>query len=363
MAFGVYGKHPAKGDFVEYGVPPALLRVVEGWLDKALAEAREALGPQWEQVWPRAPHLCFWLGEAIWGQPVAGVLAPSRDRVGRRFPLVWLASGADVPPPPVAGADVSWWTALSVHAAAMLARSDLAQPAALLEGAPRPVGEGVAAFTAAEFWATRPGADVAALWADVAQADHRSAAGSRSFWWVAGDAVQAAPAPVDAAVFGLAETEAEAEDAPEPAPEELPAEVEDAATDSAGEEAAADPLSGPEEADAAGEPASGPAAGTEAPSREPAGEEDVWALVGVAEDDGGSPFDTPAGGLGLFAAPAPVPAAVAAEVAAAAETVTAAPPPSAPPPPAARHSQIWAGAGLPGGAVLAWFFRGHAGNG
>jgi type VI secretion system protein ImpM len=358
MAFGVYGKHPAKGDFVEYGVPAALLRVVEAWLDKALAEAREALGPQWEQVWPRAPHLCFWLGEAIWGQPVAGVLAPSRDRVGRRFPLVWLASGADVPPPPAAGGDAGWWAALSGHAAAMLARSDLAQPAVLLEGAPHPIGEGVTDFTAAQFWATRPGADVAALWADVMLADHRSAASQRSYWWVAGDSVQPVAAPVDEGLFGLSEPEPEPEQ--ETVPEDLPAEAAGAAGDAPDTEALADPLPDPDDGAEAVEAAPDLSAGAEAPPDEPSDDEDVWALVGVAEDDGGSPFDTPAGGLGLFAAPAPAAEAPAAAAALAAETVTAPPPPVAV---AARPSQIWAGAGLPGGAVLAWFFRGHAGNG
>ncbi|MBL9054989.1 MAG: type VI secretion system-associated protein TagF, partial [Rhodobacteraceae bacterium] len=84
MALGVYGKHPAKGDFIDYGLPPAVLKRLEVWLDAALAEARTALGPAWEAVWPAAPRLHFWLGEGIWGEPVAGVMAASRDRVGRR---------------------------------------------------------------------------------------------------------------------------------------------------------------------------------------------------------------------------------------------------------------------------------------
>lgn len=349
MAFGVYGKHPAKGDFVEYGVPPALLRVLEGWLDKALAEARESLGPAWEQVWPEAPHLCFWLGEAIWGEPVAGVLAPSRDRVGRRFPLVWLASGADVPPPPVNGVAPDWWAALSVHAAATLARAEVAQPAALLEGAPRPMGEGVAGVAAPEFWAARPGGDVAGLWGDVTLADHRQAAAGRSYWWVAGDAVTvAAVQPVSG--------ELSAEEAAPPA--EMPQEADaDPSSDVAPlDPAPPDPV--PSEAEAAEvmiEPEEGQGQ-VAAPA-----DEDIWALVGVAEEDEGSPFDPAPGGLGLFAAPQPAASQPAeAEVAApVADTVVRQLPAARLP----RASQIWAGAGLPGGAVLAWFFRGHAGNG
>ncbi len=354
MAFGVYGKHPAKGDFVEYGVPPALLRVLEGWLDKALAEARESLGPAWDQVWPEAPHLCFWLGEAIWGEPVAGVLAPSRDRVGRRFPLVWLASGADVPPPPVTGVAPDWWAALSAHAAAALARAEVAQPAALLDGAPRPLGEGVAGVAAPEFWAARPGSDVAALWADVTVADHRRAAAGRSYWWVTGEAGTVAAAPVASEAFA-AETAAPPEEMPqeaEPEPAADPAPAEPAPADLA-------PAPVPSEAEAAegaAEPQEGPEQVT-APA-----DEDIWALVGVAEEDEGSPFDPAPGGLGLFAAPQPAPIQPAEAAAPAADTMVRQAP-AARPAPLPRASQVWAGAGLPGGAVLAWFFRGHAGNG
>lgn len=349
MAFGVYGKHPAKGDFLEHGLPPALRRALESWLDGALAEARGALGPAWEGVWPAAPHLMFWLGEGIWGEPVAGVLAPSRDRVGRRFPLVFVASGPDAPPPPVTAASQDWWAALSAHARAALGRADLPAPAALMDGAPRPAGEGVAAPVAGGFWASRPGAGVAALWEDVALADHRRAAALRSYWWVEGEAPLPAPAeppPAEGA-------------ADEPAAEAIP----DLPPD-AGDEAAA----APQDEGAASPPPGDPAAGDEAPVAaeevpaedgpppEPE-EEDVWALVGVTEEDEGSPFDGPAGGLGLFAAPAPAAAAPPPLPVAAPAPVQAAAPLRR------REAQIWAGDGLPGGAVLAWFFSGYAGNG
>ena len=45
MALGVYGKHPAKGDFVEYGLPPDLRAALESWLDQVLAE-----GPEQERM-------------------------------------------------------------------------------------------------------------------------------------------------------------------------------------------------------------------------------------------------------------------------------------------------------------------------
>ena len=313
MALGVYGKHPAKGDFIDYGLPPAVLKRLEAWLDAALAEARTTLGPAWESVWPAAPRLHFWLGEGIWGEPVAGVMAASRDRVGRRFPLVMLATGGDVPPPPVTAAAQTWHVALSAHLAACLGRSVLDQPAELMADAPWPEGaEGVVAAVAPEFWAVRPGASSAALWEDVALADHRSAAAGRSYWWVAGEE-EPPPPETDAEPTAEAVEEPEITDLPE-----------------AEAEAAAEPIA------------------QEAPA-----EADAWALPDLPEDEG-SPFAS-GGGLSLFAAPepglAPAPVEeVAAPVVAAVEA-------------ASRWSQVWAGAGLPSGAVLAWFFRGHVGNG
>lgn len=301
MALGVYGKHPAKGDFLAHGLPPAVQAKLEVWLDAALAEAREALGAEWQTVWPTAPHLHFWLGEGIWGEPVAGLMAPAQDRVGRRFPLVYLATGTDAPPPPVADAGQDWHRALSAHAAAMLLRGDLDQPADLLSGAPHPAeAEGVAAVGPTEFWAARPGPEVEALWQDVALADHRRAAATRSYWWTEG--ALAAPA---------------------------------------------DPLPQPEPDAAPDEPQAPPP---------PPPEQDVWALAGVVADDEDSPFSGAA--TGLFAPPAPA-APVDAEPA---------PAPPAPEPACAlavepRPAQVWAGSGLPPGAVLAWFFKGHAGNG
>jgi type VI secretion system ImpM family protein len=295
MALGIYGKHPAKGDFMAHGLPAALQTRLESWLDATLAEARAALGSDWQAVWPAAPHLHFWLGEGIWGEPVAGLMAPAQDKVGRRFPLVYLATGADAPPPPIAGGGQDWHRALSAHAAAALARPEVDQPADLLAELPRPeLAEGVTAVTPPEFWAVRPGPEVAALWQDVTLADHRRAAANRSYWWTEG-----ALAPAVA-------------EEPEPAPQE------------------------------------------EADPPPPPPDEDVWALAGVHADDEQSPFAGPA--PGLFAPPAPAEAAVAEPA-----PLTAAPDP-APAAPMPRPAQVWAGPGLPGGAVLAWFFRGHAGK-
>lgn len=324
MAFGVYGKLPARGDFVEAGLPAPLRAVLEGWLDRVLAEARETLGPMWEGVWAAAPPVMFWVGEGVWGEVVAGALLPAQDRVGRRFPLLMVATGPDAPPPPVTLGAGGWHAALAAHLLACRARPDFAAVSDLLTAAPRPAPEGPAA--APDYWAARPGPVAEALWADLALADHRLALAGRSYWWTEG-AAESEPEP------DLSEPEA-------PEPDPLP------------DIAPADP---PEEPEAAEDTA------PDAPATPPpeAEEADPWALADLPEDEG-SPFDTPAGGGSLFAAPepaslsAPEPAAVLA---------AEAPPPGAPVTAPPRPAQVWAGGGLPTGAVLAWFFRGHAGNG
>lgn len=292
MVLGLYGKHPAKGDFLEAGLPAPLLRLVEAWLDGALGEVREVLGAEWQGTWDRAPILRFWLGEAIWGAPVAGVMATSQDRVGRRFPLALIVGGGDAPPPPVLTADQVWHDAAAAHLLRCLAQADFVAPAALLDGLELPAAaEGISAASPPEFWAVRPGTDPAGLWADVAATDHRRAAAGRSYWWVAGEEAVAMPV---------------VEDQP---PDETPAE--------------------PPQWDLPPPP--------------------------EAEDAADSPFAT-SDGPSLFAAP---------EAGAVEE-------PLAPPPPKpesrgpalrpALWSQVWAGQGLPSGAVLAWLLRGHVGH-
>ena len=307
MALAVYGKHPAKGDFLEHGIPAALKPLLEGWLDTTLAQARETLGADWQTVWPAAPMLRFWLGEGIWGAPVAGVMAAAQDRVGRRFPLVLMALGdtGSALPPPVIDTDQAWYDAACAHLTAVLARNTLGLPADLLDGAPL-VAQSDPMPGPSEFWAMRPGADVGDLLADIAMTDHRRASDGRSYWWVAG-----AQETVEAA----------AEPAALPAMEEpdLPPII------------AAEP---------------------EASLPEPfVPESDPWGLIHLAEPDD-SPFDAAPDGPSLFAPPEPGSIAV----------VDAVVPTYSAPAPRVLWSQVWAGRGLPSGAVLAWFFRGHAGN-
>ena len=310
MALAVYGKHPAKGDFVEQGVPANLKPQLEAWLDQVLAEARHGLGEAWESVWRGARPVRFWLGEAIWGERVCGVLMASADKVGRRFPLVIFAYGEDVPSPVVAP-DQQWYCAMEAHLRKVARLPAFEAPADLLIGAPLVPGE--ASLPAPpDFWAVRPGEDVAGLWADLGLTDHSRASLARSYWWAVGDPPSAEPEPAAAAIAPDAER------------------GEDAGSLGAAEEALPEiPL--PKRAD------------------EPPGWE--------SPQDDDSPFATGSDGPALFAPPeiaAPAPLATPTPVADVVPTKPAVKP---------AWTQLWAGHGLPSGHVIAWFLRGYDGNG
>jgi type VI secretion system protein ImpM len=89
---GWFGKLPSLGDFASRRLPDAFVHGWDDWLQRGLASARDELG----EGWLDRHGLCtrrFWLGPAVLGRVSwAGLLIPSSDRVGRRFPLTIAAS-------------------------------------------------------------------------------------------------------------------------------------------------------------------------------------------------------------------------------------------------------------------------------
>lgn len=216
---GLFGKLPARGDFVTRNIPSELLRPFEDWLMAAMRDARALLDQAWTQTWLHAPAWRFWIGGAAldgdWrhgfqgraaaarAAAVTGVLLPSADRLGRHFPLVILLAdrNAHLMPPPVLGhADRDWYAACErlLHAARQGA--ELAEIEAGLAALPAPrvpaewaavdgllerrslwaVGEGAAGPDQGQDRGHDPGA---AAWADIRAIDHHLAAVHRSYWW------------------------------------------------------------------------------------------------------------------------------------------------------------------------------------
>ncbi len=92
MGFGAFGKMPSVGDFFRIAVPPGFVGAWDNWIQQGMLEVQQALGAGWDAHYMSAPIWRFCLSPGLAGpQKVIGVLMPSIDRVGRRFPLTLMA--------------------------------------------------------------------------------------------------------------------------------------------------------------------------------------------------------------------------------------------------------------------------------
>ena len=92
MEIGFYGKLPSHGDFLRRRVPDAFVGVWDAWLQECVSASQSALGGRWLDVYLTSPAWRFACAPGICGPaPVAGLMVPSVDRVGRYFPLTVVA--------------------------------------------------------------------------------------------------------------------------------------------------------------------------------------------------------------------------------------------------------------------------------
>ncbi|WP_138464467.1 type VI secretion system-associated protein TagF [Poseidonocella sp. HB161398] len=95
--FCAFGKLPARPDFVASGISPAARRGWDAWIQAGLAACQQVHGPGWREVFADAPTWNFVLPLQIFGPAtLIGVMLPSRDTVGRAYPLFL---GAEIPFP------------------------------------------------------------------------------------------------------------------------------------------------------------------------------------------------------------------------------------------------------------------------
>lgn len=88
-ATGLYGKLPARADFVTMNLPRSFVELWDAWLQAAIMASRDRLGAEWLGCYLTAPVWKFALSPDVSGPvAVAGVLIPSVDAVNRHFPLV-----------------------------------------------------------------------------------------------------------------------------------------------------------------------------------------------------------------------------------------------------------------------------------
>jgi type VI secretion system protein ImpM len=85
---GVFGKLPARGDFITRRLGRAFVAAWDEWLQQAVVASQSALGASWLDIYLTSPIWHFALGADCCGpNTVIGVLMPSVDKVGRYFPL------------------------------------------------------------------------------------------------------------------------------------------------------------------------------------------------------------------------------------------------------------------------------------
>jgi type VI secretion system protein ImpM len=114
MRCGLFGKLPAKRDFVAVNTPARFLTIWESWIQAGISASRQSLGQEWQPAFLKAPIWRFWLGEDLCGSAVIGAFMPSLDGIGRYFPLTAFACSDEhgsIAPPELEPQD-SWFTAI-----------------------------------------------------------------------------------------------------------------------------------------------------------------------------------------------------------------------------------------------------------
>ena len=120
--FGLHGKIPAHGDFIDRNLPIEFIGVWDEWLQSVLARSIENLGSNWLDLYLTSPIWRFVLSpNSLYGKSWAGILVPSVDSVGRYFPLTIASNLTDsCGPNTFLLQNNAWFQSLEAAAAAAL---------------------------------------------------------------------------------------------------------------------------------------------------------------------------------------------------------------------------------------------------
>jgi len=115
---GCFGKLPIHGDFIRHNVGPEVDKLDE-WIQSGIVTSRTALGAGWDAAFDAIPPQRF-LYQPAGGRIVAGVIASSIDKPGRRYPFMVFT----ILDPKALGSDTTALTALPAILSSFLARSE-----------------------------------------------------------------------------------------------------------------------------------------------------------------------------------------------------------------------------------------------
>jgi type VI secretion system protein ImpM len=195
MSAGLFGKLPARRDFISANASKRFLHVWEPWLQSGIAMSRQMLGPAWTEAYNRAPIWRFWLGSDFCGEATIGAFMPSVDGVGRAFPLTIFAGEAEnFMAPPEVNSNEQWCedaegillealkegaTLEAILDKVARMRAPFAQPRA---GAP----EGLSELRDGTILIRKVDQETLRAFGEARQFGNRRALAHESFWWTIG---------------------------------------------------------------------------------------------------------------------------------------------------------------------------------
>ena len=195
MGVGLYGKLPAKRDFIAFNTPRAFLEVWEPWLQAGVATSRQILGDAWRSAYLSAPIWRFWLGAGFCGEAVLGALMPSIDGVGRYFPLtIFVGEGEGSLPPPEIEPNKAWFDAVeTILLDALQPESDFDGLAAAVAALPAPTQSpaetavgGIALLADGSIMVRDFDEELAVALRAARRFGHRQTFAGQTFWWTIG---------------------------------------------------------------------------------------------------------------------------------------------------------------------------------
>ncbi len=198
MHCGIFGKYPAKRDFVAYNLPRPFLSLWEEWLQTSVAASRSELGAAWQEAFLKAPLWRFWIGSGLSGATVAGVMMPSVDGIGRYFPLTICACAPEgkIIEPPMLDPMEAWYAAAETALLRVLDDGFAGEAAELAQTLSFPLLNDVPEkfeTKGSRVWQSQlPGGGFEAAFRRVVIAELLSLYDMRSVWWTAGGAARPA---------------------------------------------------------------------------------------------------------------------------------------------------------------------------
>jgi type VI secretion system protein ImpM len=192
---GLFGKLPAKRDFIGMNASRRFLEAWEPWLQASVAMSKQMLGDAWIETYNRAPIWRYWLGSDFCGEAMIGALMPSVDGVGRSFPLaIFVGEGDASLAPPELEPNESWFEAAeAVLLEALDPGATLERIAERVAGLPAQALEprktkdcGFEQLADGGVLARDMGVNVSATFLAARRFGRRRAFASQSFWWTIG---------------------------------------------------------------------------------------------------------------------------------------------------------------------------------